>query len=85
MLIDKSDLARSMGLKVFDCALPQAWVDLQDERGFDVRPHFVWCYDFKTIFGEPFPVTEEGKEMNVEILKREIEELNHELAESHNV
>lgn len=59
----KGDLARQMGLKTFDFALPQNWVNRANERGFDVVPHFVWSYDDAPIGGVPMPLTKEGWRM----------------------
>lgn len=51
----------------FDYALPQHWVDAMYERGQDVVPHFVWVYPRSggdvSMFGFPYPLTEEGKVM----------------------
>ena len=53
------EAAEERGYKVYDCALPQTWVDEQREKGFDVRGHFVWSYD-KNKFGESASITAEG-------------------------
>lgn len=57
------EAAEARGLKDYDCALPQPWVDWQKERGYEVRGHFVWCYDKEPRFGEPAPITDEGFRM----------------------
>jgi len=56
----KDEVAKSKGLKVFDNALPQPWVDRMAERGFDVVPHFVWSYDEYPLGGVPYPITARG-------------------------
>ena len=48
--------------EVFDCALPQPWVDQMLERGFDVRGHFVTLYP-KGAWSYMAPVTEPGVRM----------------------
>jgi len=66
--------AEKIGLKNFDTALPQGWVNsmieqrkIMKEKGFlDVKSEdwpwgFVWCYDYSSIFGEPVPVTPEAR------------------------
>lgn len=45
---------------VVDWALPQYWVD-KHAPVFDVRPHFVWGYPDDSLFGKPYPVTQEGQ------------------------
>jgi hypothetical protein len=50
---DKYDVAQAVGLKVFDIALPNAWVE---EQIADHRLDWaaaVWCYDDAPTFGEP--------------------------------
>jgi hypothetical protein len=56
----KSEAAQRLypGL-IFDTTLPQWWVDSYTE--IDVRPHFVWGYPERSIFGYPVPITEEGE------------------------
>lgn len=63
------ELAEALGLKVFDTALPQDWVDRVYEHTAQIMgttkgiwPHgFVWSYDNSPMFGEPYPVTEGAK------------------------
>lgn len=56
------DLAREYGLKAFDTALPQGWLDdVTEKTGFDIRGHVVWSYDESTVFGAPFALTREGR------------------------
>lgn len=56
------DLAEKAGLKVYDTALPQPWVDDVDKlTGFRIVGHAVWCYDRSSAFGEPVALTREGK------------------------
>jgi len=46
----------------YDCALPQHWVDeMQHNHGFDVRPHFVWGYPERSLWGGPVAITEQGQ------------------------
>jgi hypothetical protein len=60
------ELGYATGLKVFDTALPQNWVDnmiesskIVSSRKKGIYPYgFVWCYDKSEIFGEPVPLTE---------------------------
>ena len=57
------EAAQERGYKDFDCALPQPWVDqVKFVEHFDVRGHFVWCYDKEKTFGEPAPITKQGDE-----------------------
>jgi len=46
----------------YDTALPQPWVNLMRDRGFDVRGHFVTLYSKDTV---PYmaPITDEGIRM----------------------
>ena len=60
MTVDEA--AKQRGYKVYDCALPQPWVDEQVKGGFDPRAHFVWCYDTCDKDGEPASITEQGDE-----------------------
>lgn len=43
----------------FDSALPQAWVDAMQDRGFDVRGHFVTLYPKEGI-SYMAPITRQG-------------------------
>ena len=58
---DKNELAEALypGITV-DSALPQDWVNMCTDAGFDPRPHVVWAYPKGSIFGEPRPVTLAG-------------------------
>jgi len=48
-------------LMTYDTALPQPWVDMIWKKyDKDVRGHFVWGYYGNSVFGGPFPITEEG-------------------------
>lgn len=58
---NKQDLAESMGLKSFDTALPQDWVDEAFDLGLDPRPSVVWSYDHHMVFGQPVGVDAIGK------------------------
>lgn len=63
------ELAEAAGLKVYDTALPQHWVDNVYEHtktimgtSKGIYPYgFVWAYDKSEIFGEPYPLTEGAK------------------------
>ena len=59
-ILTVDEAAKQRGYKVYDCALPQPWVDAQITAGFDPRAHFVWCYDECKIFGEAAAITAEG-------------------------
>jgi hypothetical protein len=53
--------AKARGIKTFDTALPQDWVDEVVRRtGFDPFGHFVWSYDAPRTFGMAMPVTDVG-------------------------
>ncbi len=67
MTVDEA--AKARGYEVYDCALPQPWVDWQRKRGYEVVRHFVWCYDKEKIFGEPAPITTEGDRMLPKVLQ----------------
>lgn len=55
-----SELAEEQGVKMFDPALPQGWVDdFVEKTGFNPVGHFVYSYD-EGIFGHPKAVTREG-------------------------
>ena len=61
------ELADAQGVKVYDTALPQPWVDkMRDVYHHDVRGHFVWSYDGAGVFGRPHALTPEGGEMLLE-------------------
>jgi hypothetical protein len=67
--MDKNEAAAILGLSVWDCALPQGFVDQCRERlSLDdyVPGHFVWCYDDAAVFGYPRPLSARG----IEILTR---------------
>ena len=63
------DLARMAGIRVYDTALMQSWVDhvwnyTKEVTGKNIYPTgFVWGYDDSTIFGEPIPLTEEARQL----------------------
>lgn len=64
MEMTKEDAVKKLGLKVFDYALPQRWVNkVMEATGDDPVPHFVWCYDDNSIFGFPRPLTKKGSEI----------------------
>ena len=62
------ELARSLGFRSFDTALPQSWVDMcadgtwspQHPR-YDVRGRFIVCYDDSSL-GLVEPLTREAEE-----------------------
>lgn len=64
-----SDLAEMAGLRVYDTALPQSFVDhvweiTEKLTGKGIFPFgFVWGYDSSPIWGEPIPLTEEAKQL----------------------
>lgn len=65
------EAAKERGLKLFDTALPQAFVDnVRDTFGMDVRGNFVWAYD-KGIFGISAPITPEGDAIEAHLIKEE--------------
>ena len=71
--ITKEEAAQRLGLKVYDVALPQTWLD---ESCLTLRVHSskdaeipdnlydtflsgtVWCYDAAWVFGEPVALTD---------------------------
>ena len=74
-------LADALGLKTYDTALPQQWVDsmieqrkLMKEKGFlkadavEWPYEFVWCYDYSPIWGEPVPLTADARQYAEEML-----------------
>lgn len=60
--LDVDERARALGVKVYDTALPQDWVD-KFTAGTDWNPvgHIVWSYDLAPFFGEPIAVDAEGQ------------------------
>jgi hypothetical protein len=73
--VTKEQAAQKLGLKVYDVALPQQWLD---ESCLTLRVHAskdeeipqnlydtflsgtVWCYDVAKIFGEPVALTDKA-------------------------
>lgn len=73
--ITKEEAAQRLGLKVYDCAVPQKWLD---ESCLTLRVHsskddtipknlydtllsgVVWCYDVCSLLGEPVALTDEA-------------------------
>ena len=52
------EAAQALGLRTYDTALPQDWVDdVKRVTGTYPAGMFVWCYDHARSFGEPFPLT----------------------------
>lgn len=55
------DICEELGLETYDSALPQDWCDdVKRRTGKYPAGHMVFCYD-KMRFGEPIPITREGK------------------------
>lgn len=67
----KDEAAKLLGLKTYDCALPQQWLNvfvsalsrklpfnhnLQDK----IISNIIWSYDAHSISGHPYPLTIEG-------------------------
>ena len=58
----KGDLIALVSPQVpFDPTLPQDWVNLITDRGFDPRRQVVWAYPHGYIFGLPMPLTQEAR------------------------
>lgn len=58
------DRAKELGLKNYDTALPQEWLDgIIRETKISPYGHFVWCYDQSRIFGEAIPLDDIGWEI----------------------
>jgi hypothetical protein len=70
--VNKDQAAQVLGIKTYDCALPQPWVNqfvetLKDTptaitKGIDylsgmILSSFVWSYDDAKVFGRPHPLT----------------------------
>ena len=54
------DATKILGLKVYDTALPQDWVDVQQRNWHDSPVgKVVWCYDRMKTLGEPIALTPE--------------------------
>lgn len=53
------EAATRLGLKSYDTALPQDWVNACMDQGFDPRGKFVVCYDTVTL-GTLVPVTNDA-------------------------
>lgn len=57
----KDTVAKMLGLKVFDTALPKAFVaDVVEKTGINISPHVVWSYDHCHL-GSPVAVTRVGE------------------------
>lgn len=66
------DMAKAAGLKTYDPALPQDWVDMvckvTSKTMLDiVSAGFVWLYDDSPMFGEPYPLTVEAQKIMKQI------------------
>lgn len=56
--------AELIGYKSYDTAVPQDWADtVRNLTGIYPVGHVVWCYDGKTMLGNPAPVTSVGFEL----------------------
>lgn len=62
--VTKDQAAKILGLKVYDTALPQSWLDATvknlNEDYHKVLSSFVWCYDGGSFCGYPYPLTVEA-------------------------
>ena len=63
--------AQELGLKSYDTALPQPWVDNARAFGLEVLGSFVWGYDTAGVFGGPVALTLEAESMLGHILGEE--------------
>lgn len=81
--MDKRELARQMGLIVFDTALPQPWLDAVADRvtfarenpleNYDaLRTGLVWCYDFNSVGGFPVAITPKAAYLLSRVIGRTI-------------
>jgi hypothetical protein len=62
--MNTQEAAEKLGLRSFDTALPQDWVDaFTDNTGVYPVGRFVWCYDVASIFGAPVALDEEAREL----------------------
>jgi len=75
--MNKDELAQAAGLKSYDNALPQMWLDsiVNQLAPFSERPDartkiydiiregVVWSYDSATIFGAPVALTDEANRL----------------------
>jgi hypothetical protein len=62
--ITVGEAAVMCGYTVYDCALPQPWVDHVFElTGTYPVGMFVWCYDTAKNFGEPAPLTPDAAKL----------------------
>jgi hypothetical protein len=65
MLINKNTLAKAQGIKVFDVALPQQWIDKISNNDSNIYSmllkYCVWSYDENKIFGCPIGLNSECK------------------------
>ena len=61
--VSKDEAAKMLGVKVYDCALPQTWLDeFVKKTGMDYHTalsSFVWSYDVG-LLGLPRPLTDEA-------------------------
>jgi hypothetical protein len=65
--MNKNEAAAILGLSVWDCALPQGFVNECCAFSLEHVPsHFVWCYDKESVLGYPRPLSARG----IEILTR---------------
>lgn len=67
--VNLEEQGKRLGLKVFDCSLPQQWVDdVTAKTGQHPSGLVVWCYDNSRNFGEPVGISR-GGEMLLKIYK----------------
>lgn len=64
MSMTVGEAAKALGLKVYDTALPQEWVDdVFWVTGVYPAGMFVWSYDRGRVLGEPVALTPEATEL----------------------
>ena len=64
MTISVDEAAQALGLRSYDTALPQDWVnDFTKVTGVNPYGRFVWSYDGAGIFGTPVALDEEAKKL----------------------
>lgn len=57
--ISKDEIAKNQGIKIFDTAVPQQWLN-DIHNIFEIQnivSHFVWSYDIDRTFGRPHPLS----------------------------
>lgn len=62
--VDNMAQAKGLSYHDYDTALPQEWVDnFYRVTGIYPVGMFVWSYKNASIFGEPYPLTDEAKNL----------------------